>query len=55
MWSNKKHGKTKYRGMYQRHNGERVFVLLGFKSSGEAHVVTFESWQMAKLVGWSKV
>ena len=55
MW--KKNGKgAEYRGHYLRDNrGERVMCLTGFKSNGEIHTITAESWQMFKQLGWKKV
>ena len=45
-WSHKKHG-TGFVGTYERLNGERVFNLSNSKKT-----FTFESYQLAKLVGW---
>lgn len=55
MW--KKHGKgNAYKGSYLRDkNGERVMCLTGFKPNGQVHVLTAESWQMFKQLGWVKV
>lgn len=46
MWINKKF-KTKYWGHYSYHKGERVFEL-----TNGSRTITFESWQMAKKLGW---
>lgn len=55
MWTNKKkHGNRKYKGKYDRLNGERVFVLVGYIKNQRLHTVTFESHQMAKSMGWKK-
>ncbi len=55
MWQ--KNGKgAEYKSQYLRDvKGERVFVLSTLKRDGTVHSVTFESWQMAKAVGWLKV
>lgn len=45
-WSHNKHGKG-FVGTYERLNGERVFNLSNGKKT-----FTFESYQLAKLVGW---
>jgi hypothetical protein len=46
MWINKKY-KLEFKGSYSRLNGERVFNLTSGKKT-----YTFESWQMAKKLGW---
>ncbi len=54
MWSNKKHGKRKFFGHYERDNkGERNFILESTEKSGYKRI-TFESWQAAKKLGWVK-
>lgn len=49
IWSNPKYKGT-FTGFYQELNGERVFNL----SNGKK-VFTFESFQMAKKLGWIKI
>lgn len=39
-----------YRGSYSYHRGERVFELK--RLFGNKRTITFESWQMAKKLGW---
>jgi hypothetical protein len=46
MWSHKKHGKN-FKGKYSFKSGERVFELTNGKRT-----ISFESWQMAKSLGW---
>lgn len=50
MWTHKTKFKGKqFKGKYEWDNdGERVFVLTCGKRK-----ITFESWQMAKNLGWS--
>lgn len=48
MWTHKKFKKL-FRGYYTRLKGERVFNLTNGKRT-----ITFESWQMAKKLGWQK-
>lgn len=50
MWTHKSQGKKLYKGSYGRFKGERVFEL-----NNGTRTVTFESWQMAKKLGWRKV
>lgn len=53
VWTNPKYGKKEFSSQYSRLNGERVFELLyltGFARTSKTF--TFESWQMAKQVGW---
>lgn len=49
MWMHPK-VKGKFKGHYRLHRGERVFDLVS-----DARTITFESWQMAKKLGWMKV
>lgn len=49
MWQHKKY-KSKFKGSYTYHRGERVFEL----NNGRKRY-TFESWQMAKKLGWIKL
>lgn len=51
VWTNKKHPGHKYEGSYSRLRGERVFELT--RTNGNRRI-TFESWQMAKKMGWRK-
>jgi hypothetical protein len=52
MWTHTKY-KTKFKGTYERDSkGERVFILTGKGKSTKR--ITFESWQMAKKIGWKK-
>lgn len=55
VWKNKKTGKRAYSGSYQRHKGERVFVLTATLKNGKEHNVAFESFQLAKQAGWQKI
>ena len=49
MWKFKSK-KAIYKGSYERdRKSERIFILT-FKD----HRITFESWQMAKKLGWNK-
>lgn len=55
MWRNKKYGRREYYGHYDRHRGERIFVLSWVSKDGmKYHNLDFESWQMAVAVGWVK-
>lgn len=61
MWTNKKHGKKEFKSNYEfnqvKHTGrtERTFVLKTWKKNGELDkVISFESWQAAKALGWVK-
>jgi hypothetical protein len=49
MWTNKKY-KAAFKGSYQRTTNDRVFTLTAGKK-----VISFESWQQAKKLGWSKI
>ena len=51
MWKhNKKYKGKEFKGSYERDaKKERVFVLTYKKRR-----ITFESWQMAKKLGWMK-
>lgn len=50
MWTNSKYKKLKFSGSYEfDKDGQRIFVL-----KCEKRKITFESWQMAKKLGWSK-
>ena len=52
MWKNAKYI-GQFKGGYERDkDGERVFVL---RSTINKTKKTFESWQMAKNLGWIKV
>lgn len=62
MWTNKKHGKKQFKGRYVindiKYTGkaERVFTLMTWKKDGTlGRVISFESWQAAKALGWVKV
>lgn len=49
-WTHKKFGKQTFTSFYVRdREGERNFVLY---SQGKFRRITFESWQMAKKLGW---
>jgi len=52
MWKHKDNPKKHFVGKYEREysSKERVFIL----SDGKRRI-TFESWQLAKKAGWSKV
>jgi hypothetical protein len=51
-WTHKKF-KTKFYSRYVRtKSGDRVFELVHSKTG---RIITFESWQMAKKLGWEKV
>lgn len=52
-WTNTKFGKKEFRGNYTRitKSGERNFVLTAIEGKRE---ITFESYQMAKAMGWKK-
>jgi hypothetical protein len=53
MWSNKKYGKKLFKGsyyIYRLNSSERLFNLTDGK-----RVISFESWQAAKALGWVKV
>lgn len=56
MWKNKKF-LGYFKGSYEKdRDGERVFVLRKSKSNSDiARKITFESFQMAKKLGWIKV
>lgn len=57
MWTHKKYGNTKWKGSYGTDNrGERVFYLTKWGDSPVTKFrnITFESWQMAKKLGWVK-
>jgi len=57
-WQHKKHGKTVFKSEYERDTeDERVFVLQSFKKKDGSlkKKYTFESWQMAKELGWTKI
>lgn len=49
MWTHKKYPKREFKGYYRYFYGERVFEL-----SDKKRTITFESWQMAKSMGWRK-
>lgn len=50
IWKHKtKYRRREYTGSYRKCRGERTFVLTCGK-----HVVSFESWQAAKALGWYK-
>lgn len=49
-WKNKKFHGRQFQGNYYRvWNGQRVFEL-----SNKNKTITFESWQMAKELGWKR-
>lgn len=53
MWTHSKHKNRRYLGSYKQiTHEERVFQLFHINSG---HLVTFESWQMAKMMGWTKL
>ena len=56
MWKNKKYDYF-FEGRYERDvEGERVFTLRSFSvKKRDQKKFTFESWQMAKKLGWEKV
>lgn len=55
-WTHSKYGKRKYFGKYEKHKGERLFVLSWVSQDGmKYHNVSFESWQMAKNQNWRKI
>ena len=51
IWHHKKYGKLNFFGRYVRISGERVFELVNARD-GKFKVITFESWQAAKALGW---
>lgn len=53
MWTHKKYGKRNYKGSYDFKSGEREFKLVGKDSKGKIHIISFESWQAAKALGWT--
>lgn len=56
VWTNKKYANRKYTGAYKKAvANERNFILSGELKNGKVHTVSFESWQMAKSMGWKKV
>lgn len=50
-WYHKKYLKHAYVGVYVDAAGDRALQLRR-GSVGKKHVVTFESWQQAKKLGW---
>lgn len=52
MWTNKKFV-NEFKGGYVFIEGERVFKLSGIHNR-KNRIITFESWQMAKKLGWVK-
>lgn len=57
MWTNKKHGKREFVGMYARPKSgtrDRAFYLVALDEKPDA-VKVFESWQAAKRLGWMKM
>jgi hypothetical protein len=51
LWKNKKFGKKTFIGCYVAdRRSERNFVLI----NGDRHI-TFESFQAAKALGWTKI
>jgi hypothetical protein len=54
MWKHKTmHKNQKFKGRYKRMGyGDRVFELVNIKTG---RVITMESWQMAKKLGWIKL
>jgi len=55
IWTNKKFGKKQFTSHYWKDTaGERVFILIYKFKKGGAREITFESWQMAKALGWIK-
>jgi hypothetical protein len=42
----------KFFGSYNFSTGERIFNL---KEVGGKRLISFESWQMAKKLGWNKI
>lgn len=57
VWRNrKKYSKRQYIGSYQRNrSNERNFILSYIFKNGKSHNISFESWQMAKEIGWRKL
>lgn len=53
MWSNKKYGKKLFKGSYHFLSSNRSGRI--FNLDNGKRVVSFESWQMAKKLGWVKV
>lgn len=53
MWTYRKQ-KRKYIGSYSIKFGERVFILTAVEKRESNNQVVFESWQMAKKLGWSR-
>lgn len=51
IWSHKKYGNLNFFGRYSWLSGERVFELVNARN-GKFKVITFESWQAAKSLGW---
>ena len=51
MWNHKsKHRGKFFKGRYIYVKKERVFQL-----AAGARIISFESWQMAKTMGWKKI
>lgn len=55
-WKNKKHGSKKFKSSHERDkDGERIFVLKEVVTTKKSlKKYSFESFQMAKKLGWSK-
>jgi len=51
-WTHKKFKSPFYSRYVRTKSGDRIFELVNLKS---ARVISFESWQMAKKLGWEKV
>ena len=59
IWKNDKklYNGKQYTGHYKWDftQGYRVFVLQRIANKDKKHHIAFESWQMAKTMGWKKV
>ena len=54
LWSNKKYGKTLYRGKYRTVKGEREFILVN-EAKPKDKVIPFNHHAIAKQALWKKV
>lgn len=59
LWKHSTKFKTQtFKGAYERDKkGERIFTLTSTKGTTKStrRRITFESWQMAKKMGWNKL
>ena len=58
MWSHKKHGKKEFKSQHVHPSWDkRLFVLqwINPKDVQKSLTISFESWQMAKKMGWIKI